>query len=81
MATKFVASVVASTLLVIASSVGKPLEKVCCLGGKTRVSLRLRKKNRSPERSNYSSNGACALILPLCHCVFVLYACDHANLG
>ena len=69
MAMKFVAPVIALALLVIASSVGKPLEKkACCLGGKTRASLRLQKKNRRPGRSNGSRSRACALIFPLCHC-------------
>ena len=46
-----------------------PLEKkVCCLGGRTRTSLCLQKKNRRPRRSNGSRSGASALIFPLCHC-------------
>lgn len=51
--TSILATVVASALLVVASSVGKPpREWVYCLGAKTRVSLCLLKKNRGPERSN-----------------------------
>ena len=43
-------------------------KKACCLGGKTRASLCLQKKNRRPGRSNGSRSGACALIFPLRHC-------------
>ena len=70
MATEFVAAVIALALFIIASSVGKPLEKILnvsrCLGEKTLVRLCLQKKNCSPERSNGSSSGAYALISPLC---------------
>ena len=48
MATKFAASVIALALLVSRQTPGG---KVCSLGGKTRVSLCLQKKNRSPECS------------------------------
>ena len=59
MAKKIVSPVITLALHVIASTVGKPLEKkVCCLGGKTLISLCLQKKNRNPAHSNGSSSGA-----------------------
>lgn len=67
MAKKIVSSVITLAPLVIASSVGKPQEKeVCCLGGKTLISLCLQKKNRNPAHLNGSSSGACEIIFLWC---------------
>ena len=63
MAKKIVSPVITLAPLVIASSVGKPQEKeVCCLGGKTLISLCLQKKNRNPANLNGLSSGACEII-------------------
>lgn len=58
MATKFVALVIALTLLFIASLVGKPLEKKSVVSSE--------KPTSATERFDDSSSGACALVLQLC---------------
>ena len=63
-AMKFVAPVIASALLVVASSVGKPpwREKFVLLAEKPASAYVCRRRN-----SNGSRSGACALVFPLCH--------------
>ena len=62
MATKFVALVIAVALLFIASSVGNPLEEKFGVSSEKPTSAYVCRT----ERSDDSSSGACALVLPLC---------------
>ena len=56
MAMKFVAPVIApvfAPVIALAPRLANPLKKkACCLGGKTRASLYLQKRNRRPVLSN-----------------------------
>ena len=67
--TWFLAPVVILVLLVIASSLDKPHppgEKRLLFRWKKPRQLIFAEKNRSSERFDGSSSGACVLILPLC---------------
>ena len=65
MATKFAAPVIALALLVIASSVDKPLEEKFVLSAEKPVSDYVCRRRIVALNFNGSSSGACALFLHL----------------